>query len=73
MNLVEMPDLLTEQFVLFVHRNGGKLPNKRRKREFIALKEEELWELEEVVRDAFDGFAATSASNLLTEPDSTLE
>jgi hypothetical protein len=56
MNLVEMPDLMAEQFVLFVHRNGGTLPNKRRKREFVALKEEELLELEEIVRDAFDGF-----------------
>lgn len=56
MNIVEMPDLMAEQFVLFVHRNGGTLPNNRRKREFAALKEEELAELEEIVRDAFDGF-----------------
>lgn len=73
MNLVEMPDLMAEQFVLFVHKNGGKLPNKRRKREFVALKEEELLELEEIVRDAFDGFDETSGSNLLTEADSTPE
>lgn len=58
MNLVEMPDLTAEQFVLFVHRNGGTLPNKRRKKEFVALKEEELLEMEEIVRDAFNGFGA---------------
>lgn len=58
MNVVEMPDLMAEQFVMFVRRNGGSLPNKRRKREFAALKDEELAELEEIVRDAFDGFAA---------------
>ncbi|MBX9722800.1 MAG: Fic family protein, partial [Candidatus Obscuribacterales bacterium] len=56
MNVVEMPDLIAEQFVLFVHRNGGTLPKNRREREFVALKEEELIALEEIVRDAFDGF-----------------
>lgn len=59
MNLVEMPNLMAEQFVLFVHRNGGKLPNKRRKKEFAALKESELLELEEIVRDSFEGFEDT--------------
>lgn len=28
MNVVEMPDLMAKQFVLFVHRNGGTLPKK---------------------------------------------
>jgi hypothetical protein len=58
MNLVETPDRLAEQFVLYVHRNGGKLPNKRRK-EFAALTAEELSQMEEIVRDAFDGFTDT--------------
>lgn len=55
MNLVEMPDLLAEQFVLYVHRNSGTLPNRQRK-EFAALTEGELEKLEEIVRDAFEGF-----------------
>lgn len=54
MNLVEMPDRMAEQFVLYVHRNGGKLPN-RRSKEFAALTEEELTKLEEIVRNSFDG------------------
>ncbi len=58
MNLVEMPDRTAEQFVLYVHRNGGKLPNRRRK-EFAALTEDELAKLEEIVRAAFDGFEET--------------
>lgn len=62
MNVVEMPDHMAEQFVLFVHRNGGMLPSKRRKREFAALKDEEQAELEEIVRDAFDGFDAPGAN-----------
>ncbi|MCC7529502.1 MAG: Fic family protein [Candidatus Melainabacteria bacterium] len=64
MNVVEMPDLMAEQFVLFVHRNGGTLPKNRRKREFAALKEKELAELEEIVRDAFDGFDNAAGQNL---------
>jgi len=57
MNTVEMPDRLAEQFILYVHRNQGHLPAKRRK-EFEALTEEELAKLEEIVRDAFKGFEA---------------
>lgn len=62
MNVVEMPNQMAEQFVLFVSRNGGTLPNKRRKREFAALEDEELAELEEIVRDTFDGFYAPGAN-----------
>lgn len=69
MNLVEMPDLMAEQFVLFVHRNGGTLPNKRRKKEFAALTEEELSALEEIVRDTFEGFDEQTGLNLLTNDD----
>jgi hypothetical protein len=69
MNVVEMPDLTAEQFLLFVRRNGGTLPNKRRKREFAALKDEEVAELEEIVRDAFDGFDTTPGANLQPESE----
>lgn len=61
MNLVEMPDRMAEQFVLYVHRNKGKLPNKRRK-EFAALTEEELEKLEQIVQDAFEGFPESGPS-----------
>ncbi len=61
--------MLAEQFVLFVHRNGGTLPNKRRKREFAALKDEEQAELEEIVRDAFDGFDAPGVNLQPAEED----
>jgi Fic family protein len=69
MNLVEMPDRMAEQFALYVHKNGGKLP-KRRRKEFDGLTDSELSEMEEIVRDAFDGFDATSSSNLLAGPES---
>lgn len=69
MNVVEMPDLMAEQFILFVHRNGGTLPKNRRKREFAALKDEELKTLEEIVQDAFDGFENAAGQNLHPESD----
>jgi hypothetical protein len=69
MNVVEMPDHVAEQFVLFVHRNGGTLPIKRRKREFAALSDEEQAELEEIVRDAFDGFNVAPGANMRTEEE----
>jgi hypothetical protein len=62
MNLVEMPDRQAEQFILFVHRNNGKLPNRRRK-EFAALTEDEVEKLEEIVRDAFDGYGDPEPSD----------
>ena len=61
MNVVEMPDRLAEQFVLYVQNNNGKLPNRRRK-EFAALKEKELQKLEEIVQQAFEGFSEPELS-----------
>ena len=49
--------------------HGGTLPNKKRKREFAALKDEELIELEEIVRDAFDGFDLALGANLHSESE----
>jgi hypothetical protein len=72
MNLVEMPDRMAEQFVLYVHRNKGKLPTKRRK-EFAGLTEEELGKLEHIVQDAFEGFdeSRTSAATVTTGSNTT--
>lgn len=69
MNVVEMPDPMAEQFVLLVYRNGGTLPKNRRKREFAALKNEELAELEKIVRDAFDGFSEAFGASLNSEAE----
>lgn len=55
MELVEMPDRLAEQFVLYVQNNNGKLPNGRRD-EFAALTETELIKMEKIVQEAFKGF-----------------
>lgn len=54
---------------LILQRNSGTLPNKKRKREFAALKDEEVAKLEEIVRDAFDVFDTTPGANLHSEAD----
>jgi hypothetical protein len=56
MDTVEMPDRLADDLLLFIRQNNGTLAKKRREREFAALKDEEVSHLEEIVRDAFDGF-----------------
>jgi len=55
MNRVEMPDRLAQNLILFVRQNGGTLAKKRREKEFKALTDDEVTELEMIINDAFDG------------------
>ncbi|WP_417625294.1 Fic family protein [Paremcibacter congregatus] len=55
MSRVEMPDRMAEQLILFVRQNGGHLSKKRREREFEALTDREVEDLETIINDAFDG------------------
>jgi hypothetical protein len=56
MDTVEMPDRLAENLIMFIRQNSGSLPKKRRQNEFEALTNEEVAQLESVIREAFDGF-----------------
>ena len=56
MELVEMPDRLAENLVLFIRQNEGVLSRKRREDEFAQLRDEEVVAIERIVADAFDGF-----------------
>jgi Fic/DOC family protein len=56
MDVVEMPDRLVQNLVMFIRQNKGTLPKKRRQKEFAALKDEEVATLEKIVRDEFEGF-----------------
>jgi len=56
MDTVEMPDRLAENLLMFIRQNGGTLPKRRRENEFKALDDKEVRQLEEIVRDAFEGF-----------------
>jgi hypothetical protein len=57
MDVVEMPDRVAENLVLFIRRNGGTLSRKRREGEFQKLRDDEVTLLEGIVNDVFDGFA----------------
>jgi hypothetical protein len=56
MNMVEMPDRVAENFLMFVRQNKGTLPNRRRTGEFKQLTDDEVQKLEAVVNDTFEGF-----------------
>lgn len=56
MDTVEMPDRLAENLLMFIRQNGGTLPKRRRENEFKALDDNEVRQIEEIVREAFEGF-----------------
>jgi hypothetical protein len=55
MDTVDMPDRLAEDLILFIRRNQGVLPKKRRTGQFSKLEDNEVTQMEEIVRDAFAG------------------
>lgn len=56
MECVEMPDRLTEDLIMFIRRNSGKLGRKRRESEFAKLTDQEVAAAEAIVQEAFAGF-----------------
>ena len=56
-NAIEMPDRMVEDFIMFMRQNNWQLSKKRRENEFKKLTDKEVTELEEIVQNAFDGFA----------------
>jgi hypothetical protein len=66
MDVVEMPDRMAENLVLYIHKNNGRLGRKRRENEFTKLTDAEVISIEEIVREAFDGYgdpATNEAAN----------
>ena len=53
MDRIEMPDGLAESFILYVRQNKDALGKKRRENEFGKLTDQEVCELEDIVKDAF--------------------
>ncbi|MEX1119574.1 MAG: Fic family protein [Terrimicrobiaceae bacterium] len=51
--IVDMPDRKREQLLMRLSKNGGKLAQKRREREFSELTNREIAGIEEAYRDAF--------------------
>lgn len=56
MNMVEMPDRVAENLLMFIRQNKGTLPKRRRTGEFEQLTDDEVRNLETVVNDGFEGF-----------------
>jgi len=55
MNRVELPDQLAKDFIMFTKQNGGLLPKKRRQKEFEAMTDDEVADLEKIVQDVLKG------------------
>jgi hypothetical protein len=56
MEMIEMPDRLAQNLILFIRRNNGALSIRKREKEFAALSDDEVDGLEEIIEDAFEGF-----------------
>jgi hypothetical protein len=54
--MIEMPNRLAQNLILFIRQNDGTLSKRKREKEFSALTDEEVRDLESIVQDAFDGF-----------------
>ena len=54
MEIVDMPDRLAQDLLMFMRQNKGKIPNRRRKREFAALTDEEVEQIEEIYTEVFE-------------------
>jgi len=54
--MIEMPDHLVQNLILFIRHNDGTLSKRKREKEFYKLTDEEVHGLESIVQDAFEGF-----------------
>jgi len=53
MEMVEMPDRLAQNLIMFMRQNAGTIPRRRREKEFAALTEDEVQKIEEIYQDIF--------------------
>lgn len=53
METVEMPDRLAQDLIMFIRQNEGKLPKRRREKEFAALTDEEAAQIEAICEEVF--------------------
>jgi hypothetical protein len=56
MEVVDMPDRLAQNLILFIRQNDGELSKRKREKEYSALTDDEVQELEGIVQDVFEGF-----------------
>ena len=53
MELVEMPDRLARDLIMFIRQNDGNLPRRHREREFAALNDDEAAQIEAICEEIF--------------------
>lgn len=53
MEIVDMPDRLAQDLLMFMRQNNGKIPTRRRKREFAALTDKEAKKIEAIYSEVF--------------------
>ena len=61
MEMIEMPDRLAQNLILFIRQNNGTLSRRKREKDFSALSDDEVHGLEKIIQDAFEGFDADGA------------
>jgi hypothetical protein len=61
MEMIDMPDRLAQNLILFIRQNDGKLSKRKREKDFHALTDEEVEGLENIIQEAFEGFDADGA------------
>ena len=54
MEIVDMPDRLAQNLLMFMRQNGGKIPTRRRKNEFAALTDDEAKRIEAIYSEVFE-------------------
>jgi len=54
MEIVDMPDHLAQNLLMFMRQNCGKIPKRRRKNEFAALTDEEAQRIEAIYGEIFE-------------------
>lgn len=72
MEIVEMPDRLARNLVMFLCQNGGVLSKRRRENEFRALTNDEVAQIESVYRDVFGDDGAPSCDIALSRRQTPL-
>ncbi len=50
-NIVDLPDVELNNFIMFMKQNENKLPNRRRQKDFAELSDNEVAQMEQVIRD----------------------
>ncbi len=63
MEMVEMPDRLAQNLILFIRQNDGTLSARKREKEFSALSDDEVQSLENIIQDIFEGFDGSATQS----------